>query len=148
MKKFISQFTKQEVVREDRVRRIGNDYFLVEPKLANALKRIRLPPLHTGLYLGRFAEKTGKPSLDLLQMLSKTNAKKAWLNEQSAWLFICRRPALAGSITKNEAKTGELVLVMTQQNECIGYGLFDGKNIKNYYDIGDFLRRERRAKRF
>ena len=81
-------------------------------------------------------------------MLAKTDAKKAWLNSKSAWLFVCKRPALAASITKNQAKAGELVLVMNEYDECIGYGLFDGKNIKNYFDIGDFLRRERGAKRF
>jgi ribosome biogenesis protein Nip4 len=88
------------------------------------------------------------PSLDLLNMLAKTDAKKVWLNEKGAWMFVCRRPALAQSIVKAEASPGALVLVLTERNECIGYGVFDGKGVKNYYDIGDFLRRERRAKRF
>ncbi len=148
MRSFINQFTLQDVVPDDKVRRIGNDFFLVDTKLAEVLKKIRLPPLHTGLYLGRFTGKTNIPSLDLLQMLAKTDAKKAWLNNKSAWLFVCKRPALASSILKNQASPNEVVLVMNEYNECIGYGLFDGKNIKNYFDIGDFLRRERRAKRF
>ncbi len=147
MKQFIAQFTKQKLFDEALVRRIGNDFFLMPPELSSAMKKIKLPPLHAGLYLGREEEKTAKPSLDLLQMLSKTNAKKAWLNEKGAWMFICRRPALAESIVKNEAREGEIVLVLTQRDECIGYGIFDGKSIKNYYDIGDFLRRERKAKR-
>jgi ribosome biogenesis protein Nip4 len=147
VKKFIEQFTKQKLFDAALVRRIGNDFFLVQPEFALVLKKIKLPPLYIGLYLGREAEKTAKPSLDLLQMLAKSDAKKAWLNEKGAWMFICKRPALAASIVKNEASTGELVLVMTERDECIGYGIFDGKGIKNYYDIGDFLRRERRAKR-
>jgi ribosome biogenesis protein Nip4 len=147
MKKFIEQFTKQKLFDEALVRRIGNDFFLVQPELAQILKKIRLPPLQVGLYLGREEAKTAKPSLDLLQMLAKTDAKKVWLNEKGSWMFICKRPALAPSIVKNEAKEGELVLVMTERDECIGYGIFDGKGVKNYYDIGDFLRRERRAKR-
>jgi ribosome biogenesis protein Nip4 len=147
MKQFIAQFTKQKLFDAALVRRIGNDFFLVQPELALVLKKIKLPPLQVGLYLGREAEKTAKPSLDLLQMLAKSDAKKAWLNEKGAWMFICKRPALAASIMGNEAKEGELVLVMTERDECIGYGIFDGKNIKNYYDIGDFLRRERSARR-
>jgi ribosome biogenesis protein Nip4 len=147
MKKFISQFTQEQVVDEKSVRKIGDDYYLVPQEIAKTLSRVKLPPLYSGLYLGRFAQKSSKPSLDMLQMLAKTGAKKAWLNDTGAWMFICRRPALKASITKCEAKAGELVLVMNQHNECLGYGLFDGKNIKNYYDIGDFLRRERRAKR-
>ncbi len=145
MKAFLDQFTKQKLFDEALVRRIGNDFFLISPGLASIMQKIRLPPLHAGLYLGRMQDNTAKPSLDLLRMLAKTDAKKAWLNEKGAWMFICRRPALAESIVKNQAKEGELVLVLTQRDECIGYGLFDGKTIKNYYDIGDFLRRERRA---
>ncbi len=148
MKPFIEQFTKEKLFDEALVRRMGNDFFLVQPELAAAVKKIKLPPLQTGLYLGRMNEKSAQPSLDLLQMLAKTDAKKAWVNDKGAWLFVCRRPALAASITKCEAASGEIVLVLNSHDECIGYGLFDGKNVKNFYDIGDFLRRERRAKRF
>lgn len=145
MKQFIAQFTSQKLFDEALVRRISNDFFLVSPELAFVMKKIKLPPLHAGLYLGREEEKTEKPSLDLLQMLAATDAKKVWLNEKGAWMFICKRPALEKSIVRNEAKPGEIVFVMNEHDECIGYGVFDGKNIKNYYDIGDFLRRERRA---
>ncbi len=148
MKQFVSAFTTQHVFDEKNVRRIGNDYFLVSAELAEKVARVKLPPLSTGLYLGRMQEKITTPSLDLLQMLAKTNAKKAWLTDKGAWMFICKRPALAGSITKCEAASGELVLVLNAHNECLGYGTYDGKTIRNHYDIGDFLRRERRAKRF
>jgi ribosome biogenesis protein Nip4 len=145
MKAFLEQFTKQKLFDEALVKKIGNDFFLINPELASIMQKIKLPSLYAGLYLGRMQENVSKPSLDLLRMLAKTDAKKAWLNEKGAWMFICKRPALAESIVKNEAKEGELVLVLTQRDECIGYGIFDGKGIKNYYDIGDFLRRERRA---
>lgn len=148
MREFIAQFTQQKLFDEATVRRISNDFFLVQPELAATLKKIKLPPLQTGLYLGRMNEKSAQPSLDLLQMLAKTDAKKVWLNDKGAWLFVCKRPALAASITKCEAEPSDLVLVMNAHDECIGYGVFDGRNVKNYYDIGDFLRRERRAKRF
>ncbi|MEM2916119.1 MAG: hypothetical protein QXT19_02060 [Candidatus Woesearchaeota archaeon] len=147
MKRFIAQFTKQKLFDDALIKRVGNDFFLVSPELSPFLNKIKLPPLYAGTYLGRFQDNTAKPSLDLLQMLAKTDAKKAWLNEKGAWMFVCKRPVLPESIAKNEAKGGELVLVLTKRNECIGYGLFDGKDIKNYYDIGDFLRRERSARR-
>lgn len=148
MKEFIGQFTRQKLFDEALVRRIGNDFFLVPPELAATVRQIRLPLLAAGLYLGRFPARTAKPSLDLLQMLARTDAKKVWLDAKAAWLFVCKRPALTEGITKADAKAGDLVLVLTQRNECIGYGLYDGKKVKNYYDIGDFLRRERGAKRF
>jgi len=148
MKEFIARFTQQKLFDDTRVRRIGDEYYLVSPELSHALKTIKLPPLVTGMYLGRQTATTAKPSLDLLQLLAKTDAKKVWLNEKGAWLFVCKRPALAASIVKAEAQPQDLVLVMNEHDECIGYGVFDGKTVKNYYDIGDFLRRERRAKRF
>ncbi len=147
MKAFIEQFTKQKLFEETKVRRISNDYFLLLGEVSSVLNRIKLPALFAGTYLGRFQEKTAKPSLELLRMLARTDAKKVWLNDKGSWLFVCKRPALAESIVKNNASAGELVLVMTERDECIGYGLFDGKGIKNYYDVGDFLRRERSARR-
>ncbi len=147
MKEFIAQFTKEKLFDDAYARRIGDDYYLVTPELSQALKKIRLPPLSAGLYLGRQNARTARPGLDLLMMLAKTGAKRVWLNDKGAWLFVCRRPALAASITKCEAGENELVLVLNRHDECIGYGVFDGKNVKNYYDIGDFLRRER-TKRF
>lgn len=143
MKEFIAQFTQQKLFDETQIRKIGDDYYRVSPELNQTLKTIKLPPLVTGLYLGRQTAKTAKPSLDLLQMLAKADARKVWLNEKGAWLFVCKRPALAASIVKTDAQQGQLVLVLTEHDECIGYGLYDGKTVKNYYDIGDFLRRER-----
>jgi ribosome biogenesis protein Nip4 len=148
MKSFIARFTKQAVIDQKKVRRLGHDYFLLTPELAALLKRITLPAIHSGLYLGRFAGKTARPGLDLLNLLAKTDAPKIWLAPKGGWLFICKRPALRESIAKVQAEPGQLVLVLNTHDECLGYGLYDGKNVKNYYDIGDFLRRERRAKRF
>jgi ribosome biogenesis protein Nip4 len=126
MMKFIAQFTNQKLFDEALVRRIGNDFFLVKPELSSVLQKIKLPALCAGLYLGRFQDKTSVPSLDLLNLIAKTDAKKVWLNEKGAWLFVCRRPALAQSIVKADASPGELVLVLTGRDECIGYGIFVG----------------------
>ncbi len=145
MKDFVSQFTKEHVYDEALVRRIGNDFFLVQPELAKTLQKIKLPPLSAGLFIGRMNEKTSKPGIDLLQMLARTDAKKAWVNDKGAWMFVCKRPVLAESITKCDAKKNELVLVLNRYNECLGHGQFTGKDIKHYFDIGDFLRRERGA---
>lgn len=147
LKAFIAQFTKENIVDFGRVRAIGNDFFLVKPEIAKVLASMTLPPLYAGQYLGRFQDKLARPSLDLLQLIAKTDAKKVVLNDKGAWMFVCRRPALAASIVKNDAQPHDVVLVLNQHEECIGYGAFDGKNVKNFYDIGDFLRRERHAKR-
>ena len=147
MKEFISQFTGKQLFDEKDVRKIGHDYFLVSAELAKRIKTT-IQPQHIGLYLGKLTEKSARPSLELLQMLAKTEAKKATVNSKGAWLFICKRPALKESILKVDAQPNELVLVINERKECLGYGLFTGPEIKNYFDIGDFLRRERRAKRF
>lgn len=147
LKSFISQFTSRQLVDESMIKRIGDDYYVASKELASVLSRAKLQPVYVGRYLGRFAGKTSKPSLELLQLLARSDAKKVVVNEKGAWLFVCRRPVLKDSMVRCDAKPDETVVVLNEHGECLGYGLFDGKNVKNYYDIGDFLRRERRAGR-
>ena len=142
MKTFIKTFGISKLFDEKKLRKISNTWFSVDEPLKTILKRIKLPPIAAGLCLGQFNAKL-KPSPDTLHVLAKTPTKKAWVNKKGEWMFICRKPVLAKSIVRNDAEKGDRVLVLNQYNECIGFGRFDGKKIKNEYDIGDFLRRER-----
>jgi ribosome biogenesis protein Nip4 len=146
MKELIKQFTKQEII-DGKVQQRGNEFFVLPDAVSQVVRKAKLPWRYAGKYLGMQSQKSARPSLDLLQMLAGTDAKQAVLNGKGAWLFVCKRPALKASILHCNAKPGELVLVLNENNECLGYGLFTGNEIRNYYDIGDFLRRERRARR-
>lgn len=142
MKKFLEQFGIKNLFDQTKLRVIGGITYSVNERVQRIIKQVKLPPLAAGMCLGKFNTKN-KPSIDLLHALSKTKAKKAFVNEKGEWMFICKRPVLKKNIVSNQAKKGEKVLVLNKHKECIGYGTFDGKKIKNEYDIGDFLRRER-----
>jgi ribosome biogenesis protein Nip4 len=145
MREFLRLFSIDKLFDESKLRRVGAAWYSVDEDLRAVLKKIRLPVLAAGLCLGQFDGKP-RPSPDTLHLLAKdSRTRKAVVNEKGEWMFICRRPVLAESIVKNDAAKGERVLVLNQYGECLGFGIFDGKKVSNEYDIGDFLRRERRA---
>ena len=98
-----------------------------------------------GLPLGTTG-KQFKPSLYLLEILSKKSTNKIFINDKAEWLFLCGRDVFEESITQDNS-TSKTVLVQNQRNENLGLGkkTKQGKKttIINIIDRGDFLRRER-----
>lgn len=87
-----------------------------------------------------------KPSLFLLELLSKESSNKIFLNDTAEWLFLCGRDAFLSNISKNNSK-GNVFLVQNSRDENLGLGTktkHKGKVIiKNIVDRGNFLRREK-----
>ena len=90
------------------------------------------------------------PSIDFLQKLAKQTKNKITVNKKTEWMFICARDIFGKGIIKhNNTKENEIVYVMNEENECIGYGRVKsplnqkGITVKRIFDIGDLLRRER-----
>jgi ribosome biogenesis protein Nip4 len=144
--KFVSQFTSKKI--ENLVTE-GNRFYLVDVPLAELRKKISKQPYAIGLPLGEIKGTNFKPSIALLDWLSKNSDRKVYLNKKSAWLFICGRDVFGKGIEKANVKEG-LVLVQNEADENLGYGrivadlsLKDKMVIKNLLDKGDFLRRER-----
>ncbi|MEM2121299.1 MAG: hypothetical protein QXU20_01400 [Candidatus Woesearchaeota archaeon] len=83
--------------------------------------------------------------LDLI--LRKTDFKLNYLivNEKSEWLFICKRDIFKNGILNKNHVLGDKFLVLNSKRECIGIAGLKNKDsiIKNIFDIGDFLRREK-----
>ncbi len=109
---------------------------------------------YAGLYLGE--NKQGKffPSFNLLSILSEQKVNKVVIDKKASWLFIYGKNIFRENILKvdGDEKKGALTLVLNNTNNCLGFGeiIFDlDKNqkkgeavIKNFLDIGNFLRRE------
>lgn len=145
--KFISQFTDKKI---DSVKKIGRSYYLVNEEILEALKLTDMTPDSAGLYLGEEKGEHFKPSLALLDMIAEISSRKVFVDEKSAWLFLCGRDIMAGAITKINVSTG-LVLVQNGKDENLGFGKIVGNHndrnqnaivIKNILDKGDYLRRE------
>ena len=149
---FISQFTKEKLFDEKQLLQMGNEFFLVEPGLAELNKKLGKRLVCIGTFLGRVGAKHFIPSVWLLEQLAKVAEKKVFVNEKGEWLFVCGRNLWGANVerTEGELRKGDLAFVFNRHDECLGYGaIVSGKLAKRafldrIFDIGDLIRRERK----
>ncbi len=91
--------------------------------------------------LGMMTRNKFRPSIALIDLIASKTARKAVVNDKSAWLFICKKNILKEGIIRKAVDEG-LVIVVNKENEVLGYGKITGAGITNLLDRGDFLRRE------
>jgi len=146
MKEFIEKFTDIKIF--DETRQIGRKTFFVPPQLRNL--DIEMEPYSIGTFLGE-TKKTFKPSISMIDIISKHSISKVFVNKDAEWLFLCGRDIQGQSIVKADTKKG-LALIQNERDENLGYGKFatglardDRIVIKNILDKGDFLRREQKS---
>jgi len=104
------------------------------------------------IYAGKLLGRTkGEfiPGAGLLRELGgMEEPHKVWVDERVGWLFACGRDVFAESVTKSEGElaNGTYFLVM-MGGDCLGYGRIEAQGgrtiLRNIFDVGDFLRRER-----
>lgn len=109
--------------------------------------------LYAGTYLGEAKTEMFSPSFPLLFMLAEKSENRVFVDDKSAWLFVCGRDIFREGILTFEGmdEAGSYTLVMNKHGECLGFGkitkslgkLKKGLAVKNIMDIGDFLRREK-----
>ena len=119
----------------------GKTYFL---KSGSSLKSLTAEPIMPGLPLG-VEDSFFKPSLFLLELLSKKTKNKVFINKEAEWLFLCGRDVFPANVAKDNSKE-KVFLVQNELDENLGLGIktnHKGKKIiRNLIDRGDFLRRE------
>ena len=148
LKKFLEGVGSSLGVDEERLLRINNRRFTVGDDLGEYIFR-RDSLVYVGKLLGK-DRRLFQPSPALLQELASEEGplNRVHVNRETGWLFVCGRDVFEESIMRREGEfeEGTLSLVMLD-GDCLGYGRvedFKGKMIlKNLFDIGDFLRRER-----
>jgi ribosome biogenesis protein Nip4 len=153
IKDFTRQFTQEKLFDPALVMRIGREFYLVPQALRQVMAKTQRRPAFAGTLIAAERGDGLRPSTQLLDMIAKTDAKSVTINEKAEWLVICGRPPLLSSIVgkKGDPQRGDTVLILNMKEECIGYGVvkdewFVKKGIVRLeYDIGDFLRRERRV---
>jgi len=151
MKDFIKQFTEKNILDLNCVMQLRSDFFLVSEGLKEILSSTKHVPSFIGIALGK-KKKNFVPSTYLLSKIAGATESKVIVNKQGAWLFICGRHLYGRSVVSfNKAqKINDSVLIMNEFNECLGYGKvinpLDSKKVvvQNLFDIGDFVRRERK----
>jgi len=137
---FVKEFTDKQVYFDLDI--VSKNFYEVPSELKKLTSTVGQDFFCAGQSLGKIDKGRFVPSSILLNRLADVTAKKVVITEQAEWLFVCGRDVLIQSIKTEEVQEGP-VIVMNDLNEVLGYGVFDGEIIKNRWDLGDFLRRER-----
>jgi ribosome biogenesis protein Nip4 len=151
---FLDAFNAKLLLDPAHIEKLDREYFLIGGHLRSLRKAIGRKAVYAGVFLGEARGALFAPSLQLLDMLNELkHVKKAVIGPKAEWLFITGKNILGSSVvrTVNNAYPGDTVLVLNERGEALGCGLIApdraGKEryiIQHKYDIGDFLRRERR----
>lgn len=145
MNTFIQEFTNEKLLYET----IGRQYTQLSEECTTLKRKIPLQLTTGGLLMGEVRRGSFVPSPALLDWLQKRTDRKVMVNKKTEWLFLCGRDIFGEGIIKSNAKKG-LVLIENEAEEVLGYGDIIGNVkekkrvvIKNKFDKGDFLRREK-----
>jgi len=148
LKKFLEGVGSALTVDEERLLRINNRRFTVGENLDDFIFR-----WDNLVYAGKLLGKDRKlfhPSPTLLKEIASEEGplNRVHVDRETGWLFVCGRDVFEESILRKEGafEEGSLSLVMLE-GSCLGYGRVESfrekRILKNVFDIGDFLRRER-----
>lgn len=148
---FVKRFDAELSLDENLILKKGNRCFLLNEKLKNF---VRGDFFYAGIYLGEIRNGGFSPSISLLKMIAERAANKIIVDGKTAWLFICGRDVFRQGIIRVDGskRKGDFTLVLNMRGECLGFGEItrnldeegNGIYVKNIFDIGDFLRREKR----
>ena len=148
--KFVEQFCTRISLDESLIVEREKRIFLLNEALKEIVQK---DFFYAGVHLGKIKDESFLPSFDLLSMIAETKANKIVVDEKSEWLFICGRDLFKRGIVKivGSRREGDYTLILNKHSECIGFGRIihgmayksGGVVVKNMFDLGDFLRRER-----
>ncbi len=147
---FVSRLDANISLDQNLIVKRKNRYFLLNENLK---KLISKGFFYAGIYLGKTRNGEFFPSFILLGKIAEGKANKVFVDEKTAWLFICGRDIFKQGIVKvaGSRKKGDYTLILNTYGKCLGFGTIlcdlDTKEenvaVKNISDIGDFLRREK-----
>jgi len=130
-------------------------YYLISNPINSILIKTK-KPFTVGTYLGKARGKQFFPSVNLLNMIRAEARNKIWVDDKAAWLFVCGRDLFSEGIKTSTSCVykGIITLVLNKNDEVLGFGKAvkkitdkDVVVIQNIFDIGDFLRRERKERK-
>ena len=143
---FTKKFTQEKV---SGVMQLKRNFYQASQEVMMTKEKIKTEPFAIGTFLGSIHP--FHPSAHLLDWLGGRTERFVVLDNKSSWLFLCGRDVFPDSVVQQTVSEG-FALVKNERNEVLGYGEFtttkNARNhkisIKNVFDKGDFLRRERR----
>jgi ribosome biogenesis protein Nip4 len=156
LKLFLKRFVVQINLNEALIDGAGEKFFLLNDTLKDLTVRIPKKYYYAGVLLGELRNSVFLPSFPLISMIAEKAENKIFVNDKTAWLFICGRDIFKEGITHIEGSTkkGDYTLILNKHGECLGFGVIKqnpqetekGVVVQNILDLGDFLRREQKPK--
>ncbi|MEM2145554.1 MAG: hypothetical protein QW279_09350 [Candidatus Jordarchaeaceae archaeon] len=153
---FLKRFGVQINLNEALIDEVGEKFFLLNDKLKDITMRIPKKYYHAGVLLGALRKGAFLPSFPLISIIADKVENKVFVNDKTAWLFICGRDIFKEGITRVEGSTkkNDYTLILNKYSECLGFGVIKqnpkeaekGVVVQNILDLGDFLRREQKQK--
>ena len=145
---FVKQFTKKEVKELNSVEKIGRKYFYMSEELKKVKDGIPLEPYAAGLPIGELVKNDFKPSITLIDIISKYTDRKIIINKKGETMFLYKRSVFGENFVKDmPGEEKGICIVLNENEEVLGYGEVNRGNtltiLKAVLDRGDFLRRER-----
>jgi len=145
---FVKQFTKKEVKELNSVEKIGRKYFYMSEELKKIRDSIPLEPYAAGIPIGELVNNDFKPSIALIDIISKYTDRKIFINKKGETMFLYKRSVFGENFVKDmPGEEKGVCIVLNENEEVLGYGEVNRGNIqtilKAMLDRGDFLRRER-----
>ncbi len=145
---YCSQFTTEKIPYV----KIGRRYFYDPLNLLTYAREHKMEPFSVGLYLGE-EKNIFYPSSALVELIAERTAKKAFVSDKAAWLFLCNRDVLMTSVVDaNDQELGTNTIVCDVRGNALGvatvFNNFNSKMknqvfLKHRLDKGEYLRREK-----
>ncbi len=126
---------KEDIITED------NKFYLLPKDVRELKNTISRSVFSAGSFLGEKKKGDFYPSFPLIELLSKESNKKIIVDKKTEWLFICGRDIFTKSISEQTTEKG-VAFVYNKRDELLGIAKFNGKEVTNLLDRGDYLRRE------
>jgi ribosome biogenesis protein Nip4 len=147
LEEFLASVRARYSVDDESLLKVNIKRFVVGEKLRGLIFS-KLNLVYAGKYLGKMKKEFLPSSILLDELNDQEVLNRIHTDRETAWLFVCGRDIFEDKIQRLEGKfkEGNAFLVM-HEGHCLGYGRvepFEGRMIlRNVFDIGDFLRRER-----
>ncbi len=148
LKTFLKNFNAEDLLEMSNVVQLKEFYFTLNRQQRTILAT---KPVFIGYCLGKKKGNSFCPSVSLLDYISLRNVKKIIVDEKTEWLFICGRDIFNIQQALGSPQEKDNVLVLNRFKECIGIAQYTAtpskrNPVRHIYDIGDYLRRERKRK--
>jgi len=128
---------------------LDGSYFIVREQ-----ELLTYRPVFSGECIGHLRDDRFIPSADFLQDIGRKAKYHIVASKEGTWHIIRGKDVLGKEIIKhNNPPEGARVVILNEHDECLGYGTVvssfstSGRVVKNLFDIGDLLRRERRGRK-